>query len=172
MGRSRDPRAALRWALWKLRPLVDERTTVRLVANRERVGFEAHGAQIDLPEVRAALAGGIAATATESLVTAADAFRGELLEGLELDDCLRWHQWYLGEREALRATHAAILDALVERLRQRPEDALRYARVRVELDPLGEEGHFAIIQLSMALGRERDALGHSTRRTSGSPRPS
>jgi DNA-binding SARP family transcriptional activator len=32
-----DPRAALRWSLAKLRPLLDEEGAVRLVADRERV---------------------------------------------------------------------------------------------------------------------------------------
>src|SRR6478752_4844785 len=34
-----DPRAALRWSLSKLRPLVDEARTPRLEADRERVAF-------------------------------------------------------------------------------------------------------------------------------------
>ena len=49
-----DPRAALRWSLTKLRPLVDDDGAVRLVADRERVGFEAAGATVDLREASAA----------------------------------------------------------------------------------------------------------------------
>src|SRR5262249_31315253 len=35
-----DPRAALRWSLTKLRPLLDDARTRRLRADREHVGFE------------------------------------------------------------------------------------------------------------------------------------
>ena len=48
-----DPRAGLRWSLAKLRPLVDVGGVVRVVADRERVSFESHGAEIDLLTVSA-----------------------------------------------------------------------------------------------------------------------
>src|SRR5262245_47739329 len=50
-----DPRAALRWSLTKIRPLVDTEAETRLVSDRERVAFEANGAKIDLLEVRRAV---------------------------------------------------------------------------------------------------------------------
>src|SRR6516164_4348686 len=43
-----DPRAALRWSLTKIRPVVDEQGTSRIVADRDRVGFEVAGARVDL----------------------------------------------------------------------------------------------------------------------------
>src|SRR5580704_19635101 len=46
-----DPRAGLRWSLTKIRPLVDDASATRLVADRERVAFEALGATIDLTDV-------------------------------------------------------------------------------------------------------------------------
>src|SRR5580698_8246834 len=36
-----DPRAALRWSLTKIRALLDEPSAARLIADRERVAFEA-----------------------------------------------------------------------------------------------------------------------------------
>src|SRR5881394_3656472 len=60
-----DPRAALRWSLTKLRPLLDEPGTgagaggcVRLVADRDHVELVANGAVIDLATIRAAVPGG------------------------------------------------------------------------------------------------------------------
>src|SRR5438552_18479198 len=35
-----DPRAALRWSLSRLRPLVDEPDCRRLIADREKAGFD------------------------------------------------------------------------------------------------------------------------------------
>ena len=53
-----DPRAALRWSLTKLRPLLDADDTVRLVTDRERVAFESFGADVDIVRL-SALASGI-----------------------------------------------------------------------------------------------------------------
>jgi DNA-binding SARP family transcriptional activator len=154
-----DPRAALRWSLTKLRPLLDDRTTTRLAADRERVGFEAHGADIDLAAVRAAVAGGVDRATSDALIGAAARFRGELCEGLELSGCYRFHEWCTGEREAARALRLRIFDELVARLREaEPEEALRYARDRVTIDPLAEIGHVAVIELLGRLGRAREGL--------------
>ena len=87
-----DPRAALRWSLTKLRPLVDDAKATRLVGDREHVAFEAHGAIIDL----AAVAEGAVSPALASLDAlkkAAALYRGEFLEGLDLPECYRYHEW-------------------------------------------------------------------------------
>ena len=52
----------------------------------------------------------------------------------------------------------AILETLVERLSDIPEQALIYARRRIGVDPLDENGHIVLIRLLVALGRQRDAL--------------
>ena len=62
-----DPRASLRWSLTKLRPVVDDAAVQRLVADRERVAFEAHGCQVDTVRVQGLLAGGIAAVPLAAL---------------------------------------------------------------------------------------------------------
>ncbi len=153
-----DPRAALRWSLTKIRPLLDDADATRLEADRERVGFVALGAHVDLTTVRAALAGGVASASTESLRAAAVHLRGELLEGLDLPDCFRWDEWCRGERAQLRKCALAILAALVERLADAPEEALVYARARVTVDPVDEAGHVAVVRLLGALGRRSEAM--------------
>ncbi|HET9990767.1 MAG TPA: hypothetical protein VFQ65_19690, partial [Kofleriaceae bacterium] len=88
-----DPRAALRWSLTKLRPLVDDGEATRLVADRDRVELVPNGATIDLAAIRAAVPGGavagVARASTEALAAVAPLVRGELLEGLDLPDCYR-----------------------------------------------------------------------------------
>src|ERR1019366_8482649 len=76
----------------------------------------------------------------EVLRRAAAVFRGELLEGLDLPECYRFHEWCVAEREAARGVRASILTTLVQRLAAVPEDALGYARARVAVDPLSEAG--------------------------------
>lgn len=84
-----DPRASLRWSLTKIRPLVDE-DPPRLVADRERVSFRREGAVLDIDDLR--LVGKRLDDAPlDELVAMADRVRGELLEGLDLHDCQRYH---------------------------------------------------------------------------------
>jgi DNA-binding SARP family transcriptional activator len=152
-----DPRAALRWSLTKIRPLLDAGAE-RLAADRERVAFEPGDAVVDVDVVRRALEGGVEAAPTDVLRAAAARFRGEFLEGLELPSCYRFHEWCVGEREALRALRVRVLAELGARLgAEAPEEALGYARARVLVDPLTEAAHVDVVRLLGRLGRVREA---------------
>src|SRR5262245_54361871 len=122
-----DPRAALRWSLAKLRGVVGAGA---LDADRERVALGKMAT--DLDAVRSLLTAGVGKVGVAELVRAAERFRGELLEGLALPDCYRYHEWFIAEREAARALRVAIVKALVERS-PNPDDALRWARELVAL---------------------------------------
>jgi DNA-binding SARP family transcriptional activator len=147
-----DPRAALRWSLAKLRTALGP---AALVADRERVSLGE--VSTDLKGVRALLAGGIGQAPADGLVRAAELFRGELLEGLALPDCYGYHEWLVAERESARSERTALVTALVERT-SKPEDALRWARELVALDPLSEAAHIRVIRLLSELGRRREAI--------------
>jgi DNA-binding SARP family transcriptional activator len=162
-----DPRAALRWSLTKMRPLLDAPALPRLAADRERVAFHPHGAAVDATEVQALLALGVERAPLPALHAAAGRFRGPFLEGLELASCHRFAAWCVAQREEMRAAHVAILRALVARLRERPAAgdlpdplvlALRAARTLVTLDPLAESSHLTVVQLLADLGRPHEAL--------------
>ncbi len=153
-----DPRAALRWSLTKLRPLVDDDAAVRLVADRDRVGFEAAGATVDLFEAAAHVGRDVASAGVEALGHAAAALRGDFLEGLDMPDCYRFHEWCTAERERVRGLRLAVLDALVDRLSEAsPEEALRHARQRLAIDPLADVAHAATVKLLARLGRNAEA---------------
>jgi predicted ATPase/DNA-binding SARP family transcriptional activator len=143
-----DPRAALRWSLAKLRPLVGD----WLQADRERVSLKGES---DLKQVH----GIDCTTATvEELRAAAQRFRGELLDGLDLPDCFRYQAWCAAEREAVRARRQAIYDVLAQQ--DAPEAALGWARARLAVDPLSEVAHAQVMRALHRLGRDRDALKH------------
>jgi predicted ATPase/DNA-binding SARP family transcriptional activator len=155
-----DPRAELRWCLSKIRPLLDAGGG-RLAADRERAGFVAGPVRVDAAAARELVAGGVDAAATATLRAAAALYRGELLEGLELPACFRYHEWCVGEREALRALRTSILTELVSRLSGGAgelEEALRWARERVAFDPLTEAAHVDVVRILGRLGRTREAL--------------
>ncbi len=153
-----DPRGALRWSLAKLRPLLDADGAERLLADRERVAFAVRGADVDIIRLAALTSGGLSQVPTEELRRAAALFSGEFADGLDLPACMRFHEWCSAEREKWATLRMAILTALVERLDDAPEAALVYARGRVAIDPLDENGHVIVIRLLTALGRQREAL--------------
>lgn len=148
-----DPRAALRWSLAKLRPLVEP----HLIATRDRVGFEEAGATIDLRRLCVP-----AAATIDSLEECAALFRGDFLEGLDLPACYRYQQWCAGERERLRQSHLAILTELTRR-HGPGERALHHARRRVTIDPFNDQAHASLIQVLAALDQNQEALRHYER---------
>lgn len=152
-----DPRGALRWSLSRLRPLVDG-ATPRLIADRERVGFETNGAEVDLVEVRALATRGLRTATDEQLASCLQRLRGAFLEGLDLHDCVRFYGWCVGEREKARAIHVALLRELLDRTRDRPDDALLHARALVALDPIAESSHIEVMRLLAAAGRISEAI--------------
>jgi predicted ATPase len=143
-----DPRASLRWSLAKLRPITGD----RLEADRERVRFTGES---DLSFVRNFTP---TTASIDELRNAAGQFRGELLDGLDLPDCFRYQAWCAAEREATRSLRLALYDALVER--DRPEEALSWAHLRLAVDPLSERAHAQVMRCLGRLGRGRDALKH------------
>jgi len=169
-----DPRGALRWSLSRLRPLLDDPGCARVEADRERVRIDLAGARLDL---KVAQSLSLAEAGVAELRRAAELFRGDLLEGLELCDAFRFQAWCTARREEARALHARVLRALVSRLEGQPEEALAPARKLVELLPADEEAHRGVMGLLHKLGRQKeavaqyDALREILRATSGA-RPS
>ena len=94
-----DPRAALRWSLTKLRPLVNEGGVERLRTDRERVAFTPEDASIDIRRCLALLSSDLATAPIENIEEAAALLQGEFLDGLDMPACYRFHHWCLGERE-------------------------------------------------------------------------
>ncbi len=153
-----DPRAALRWSLTKLRPVLDGDRR-RLAADRDTVAVELGPGELDLAAVRALLPDGAAKAPLEDLRRASSLFRGELLEGLDVADCFGFHEWCVAQRDGARRVRLAILDALVQKLEDaEPEEALANARARVAVDPFAEAGHLAVVRLLSKLRRAREGL--------------
>ena len=88
-----DPRAALRWSLSKLRPLVDEEDHARIFSDGQTVGFRSEGAYVDVHELQKVRTEGPEAATTEALIELADSFTGDVLEGLDLGDFHEFSAW-------------------------------------------------------------------------------
>ncbi len=155
-----DPKGALRWSLSRLRVVVDEPGLARIAGSRERVSFEAHGARVDIVELKRLLAAGLSGAPLAELEAWARGFRGELLEGLGLEDLLELQAWCLAEREEARRLRAALLRALVARLEKDPAAALPHARDLVVVEPLDRSANASLVRLLGAAGRLAEAEQH------------
>ncbi|HET6679970.1 MAG TPA: AAA family ATPase [Gemmatimonadaceae bacterium] len=152
-----DPRASLRSALSRLRPLLDDDGEVRLVADAVRIAFVPGSAFVDLAAAQAAAADADADADIDTLSAAVERFRGEFLEGLDLSRCHRFDLWCTTERSNTRRLHASLLTALVQRLERDPERALDHARRRLQLDPYDDRHHLDVMRLLAELGRFAEA---------------
>ena len=152
-----DPRGALRWSLSKLRALVDEPGRTRIVADREVVGFDPEGADIDVLELRQRLGAELESMTVNQLVKAETSFRGDFLEGLDLESCPEFQSWCLAEREELRVLRCRVLKRLVVQLAAQPELALPHVRTLLRLDPFDEALRAMLLRVLAAAGRHDEA---------------
>src|SRR5262249_8621137 len=116
-----DPRAALRWSLSKLRPIVNDDDVERLSADRERVAFDAHGAVIDIVETEDVCAKRLDALSRDELVELCAACSGTLLAGLDLPSQPAYEMWRIGQQEKARRLHLRVIDALIARTEEGDE---------------------------------------------------
>jgi DNA-binding SARP family transcriptional activator/pimeloyl-ACP methyl ester carboxylesterase len=152
-----DPRAALRWSLTRLRPLIDEPDCRRIIADRESVGLDLNRATVDILSLRDLARNGTDAIPTDVLRQATEALEVDFLEGLDLPDCHEFQGWRTGEREQMRRLRERLLMALVTRLEDEPDEALGHARALSLLAPANEAAQAMLVRLLRAAGRWREA---------------
>jgi len=152
-----DPRAALRWSLSKLRPLLNDETRERLEADRERVTFTPDGAAIDLANVRAACAGGAEHLSLSELRALEALFRGPFIAGLDLPAQPSFETWRLGQQDQARRLNLCVLDALASKLADAPDDLAPLLRKRIELDPGDEASHARLVSVLAQSGAAAEA---------------
>lgn len=152
-----DPRGALRWSLSRLRRLVNVSGEERIVVEGDTVWFESAGAAIDVLALRDAVSGGVEDMPTDALKSLAAQFRGDLLEGLGLPDCMEFQAWLVAEREECRSLQARVLSALLSRRELSQGDAIAYARSWVDVDPANSDAHVTLVSQLAAAGRAEEA---------------
>jgi tetratricopeptide (TPR) repeat protein len=152
-----DPRGSLRWSLSKLRRLVDDTGDSRILADRSSVGINTDGIAIDVRQLGALVANGLASLSIEDLESAAARYRGNFLEGLEFSNFHDFHTWCVAEREQSLRDRAALLTELLRRLAEEPERALPHARALVGLSPYEESYRATLIRLLNAAHQPGEA---------------
>jgi len=152
-----NPRGALRWSLSKLRHIVDEEDTKRIVADRENVAFDTSDTHIDIVELRDAVSTGkLASFKTEDLKEIASALSQGFLNGLDLSGQPDFEHFLSSEREAVRVLHRDLLLELIRRLRSSPGEAIRWLQMLVEIEPYSLQAHYALIETLVKAGRKME----------------
>ena len=152
-----DPKGGLRWCLSKIRSLVDDPRRVRILADRETVTFSGDDVNVDVLLVRNALGREAASLALSELQALASCFRGTFLEGLELPDYGSFQAWLVAEREDALQQELSVLRAIVQKLSDRPGEALPYLRLLVQRDALDEPSRIRLAEILTGLGRHSEA---------------
>ncbi|HEV8166386.1 MAG TPA: BTAD domain-containing putative transcriptional regulator, partial [Actinomycetota bacterium] len=163
------PRAALAGLLWSDLPESTARANLRLVLTKLRRALPDHvegGRQtvtlapgrpvwVDALEVDRLAAGG---GDDYELLAAVRLCRGEFLEGFEVQGAPLFDEWMVTRRAAFRAAMLALMDRAIQSARDRGDAAAgtEVARLMLELEPLHEEAHRALMWF-MAKGDQRGA---------------
>lgn len=151
-----DPRGSLRWALSKIRPLLDEGRR-RIEADRERVRLICEPAEVDLLDIRRQLRPGGPEPSPERLKEMATALAFPLLEGLDMPQLDIWQAWLVAEREEVFRLRLTVLERITSRSVAGDIEALRWMRDRHAADPLSPEAAGILARSLRRLGRIEEA---------------
>jgi DNA-binding SARP family transcriptional activator len=126
-----------------------------LIEENDFLALDAQTVSCDVVEFEA----GVASGTEESLKQAIDRYKGDFLEGFELDED-RYDQWILGERDRLHRmslrAHSQLLDLLTRR--EAIDEAIAIAQHSLRVDPLQEPVHRALMKLYAQSGDPVNAL--------------
>ncbi len=151
-----DPRAELRWCLSKLRAVVDQPPRRRIVTKGNTlVALDLAGVCFDCAEVQ----GERVNATTEQLAQWARRFRGDLLEGCDVDGGAELASWLAAGRQRFRALRLAIVEELARRPGP-PEEMARRVDEWLQLAPFDERAHEWKLTTLLEAARLRDADEH------------
>jgi DNA-binding SARP family transcriptional activator len=108
-----DPRAELRWSLSRIRRVVDGPDRARLETRADLVTVDLRDVAVDAVTVSRAAAAGLGALTPVAQRDLLGLFRGEFLEGLDLDDSPFFTAWLTAQRQRFRSLEIALLEQLV-----------------------------------------------------------
>ena len=138
-----DPKASLRWTLSELRKGIGPEY---IVADRQQIGFN--------------LASDFWLDATEFEAGQLDLYRGDFLEGLQVQDAFGFEDWLLFERERLRSSYEKALAQQLAVFETQGDDEAVVETVHqlLRLDNLREDWYRALIAAYARLGKREAAL--------------
>ncbi|MGL6159450.1 MAG: alpha/beta fold hydrolase [Microbulbifer sp.] len=159
-----DPRGALRWSLSKIRPLINDASTERLVADRERVTINAPDIEIDINTLSEKLK---SPDFSSSLLTEmAGQLQKPFLDGIDLPDQELFQQWLSAERQEVNRLRGKVLARLASHSDIALHERLIWARQWQALEPFSPHAATQLLTLLELLDHtlELNALSHEMAR--------
>ena len=150
-----DPRAALRWSLSKLRPIVNAGGTTRLLADRERVQVDTSQIAVDFHGIRDIANGNEASV--EDLEAAWEAAGPLLMEDCELPNQPDFATWLMQQRNEAVRLRVRLARRLAVHPPLPPESAERWAERWLMDAPFDPQAAQHAVAARRRLGREREA---------------
>ncbi|MBN9672557.1 alpha/beta hydrolase [Roseibium aggregatum] len=132
-----DPKAALRWALSKLRRVVDAPDNTRIIADRERVHFNIQNACVDIRDIHTSLREGADRLSIPELEAMAGKLDGQLLGGLDNAGDDAFATWLIAERVDAERAHVEVLRRLATHKDMDPMSARKWLALWSHADPEG-----------------------------------
>lgn len=166
-----DPKAALRWSLTKIRKVVDTGDRSRIIADRERVEFDAEGTSVDLRDIHARLRHVETGFATAELEEMALLLERVPFDGLDGAGDESFDAWLTAEREDARAARVEVLRLLATHPDIAPVPAQKWQRLWHEVDPERADLHLRASKAATAEVSKRKVEGHGRTATDLSASP-
>lgn len=129
-----DPKAALRWALTKIRKIVDSEGLSRIQADRERVSLDCETLTLDFREIRNRLKSNVFWSLTE-LEEAARQLEQPLLDGLDGAGDEAFDAWLAAERDDAAILRIEVLRRLVQHPDASSAQVSKWTHLWVKADP-------------------------------------
>jgi DNA-binding SARP family transcriptional activator len=152
-----DPRGELRWALSKIRGVVEEPGRRRILAEADAVRLDLADCEVDALRVASAMQS-LESLDAHRLRSLAAAFAGDFLEGLEIADGHAFNGWLTAQRRRFRGYRAALLEHLAAAVAD--DEALRYLEQWLELAPFDRRVHELLLDALARQGRIREGEEH------------
>ncbi|WP_104663776.1 transcriptional regulator [Ensifer adhaerens] len=132
-----DPRGELRWSLSKLRSLIDADGRRRVIAAGDEISLDLGNCDdVDVRRLKEARRRGINNLDLPTLRTIAERCGGDLLEGVDIDNCPAFAHWLTSLRSEFRLYALEIAAEIGRRTPVGSEDGLPAARQWLERAPL------------------------------------
>ncbi|MDU9007099.1 alpha/beta fold hydrolase [Sedimentitalea todarodis] len=152
-----DPRGSLRWALSKLRQVVDQGGVRRIVADRERVTLALDDTHVELRHIWVRLNDDPPLIPPPELREMAELLERSFLEGLEYAGTESFQQWLASERENVRLMHLNVLRRLALHPELTQAETVKWARLWQEATPVEEESARGLVIALAQSGRLEEA---------------
>ncbi len=152
-----DPRASLRWALSKLRAVIDDGDIKHIVADRERVALDESGVAIDFVDIRRRLFDEPPFIPPPELRQMADALSRSFMDGLNNAGKDAFQSWLAAEREDARLMASNVFRRLALHPDVEPKEVVKWARLWQEADPYNFSAAQTLAGGLSALGRTEEA---------------